>query len=407
MPKRSGQGARASRGRRRHHGRFRGQVLGGASRRTSRLVVEFESEYNKTYCERPERFQRLVQMVAAELGRPVQLEFVGVLARATTSVAPPRPTAAVRRQLMRDVENHPLVVQAKQLFDAETSRVERDREEQNRRVAGKNARGAAVGYRVRRLVRTIHSRGGDAACRPRHGGAPHGSNQRISVAHHRTAVSTARHGRKSAERLTYHLLRVPKAEALALADAIRAVRENVRYCRVCFNLAEGEECAICLDPRRDRSQMCVVEQPRDLIALEQAGVYKGLYHVLLGRIAPLEGVGPDQLTLEQLVERVRAGGIREVIMATNPTVEGDGTALHTRICWRAEYPVQLTRLTPQASRPGACWNSQIRKFWQMRAIGPAETLTPFSLRPLSIWSIGARFAIAAARHDTVQWRTPS
>lgn len=150
-------------------------------------------------------------------------------------------------------------------------------------------------------------------------------------------------GRKSAERLTYHLLRVPKAEALALADAIRAVRENVRYCRVCFNLAEGEECAICQDPRRDRSQMCVVEQPRDLIALEQAGVYKGLYHVLLGRIAPLEGVGPDQLTLEQLVERVRAGGIREVIMATNPTVEGDGTALHISNLL-AEYPVQLTRL---------------------------------------------------------------
>ena len=150
-------------------------------------------------------------------------------------------------------------------------------------------------------------------------------------------------GRKSAERLTYHLLRVPKADALALADAIRDVRENVRYCKTCYNLAEGEQCTICLDPRRDRSVLCIVEQPRDLMALEQAGVFRGLYHVLLGRIAPLEGVGPDQLTLDALVERVRTGEFREVIMATNPTVEGDGTALHISNLL-AEYPIQLTRL---------------------------------------------------------------
>lgn len=150
-------------------------------------------------------------------------------------------------------------------------------------------------------------------------------------------------GRKSAERLAYHLLRVPKSEALGLADALRDVRENVHYCRVCYNLAEGDVCTICADPRRDASQLCVVEQPRDLIALEQAGVYRGHYHVLLGRIAPLEGVGPDQLTIDRLLERVRAGGIREVIMATNPTVEGDGTALYlsNRL---AEYPVRMTRL---------------------------------------------------------------
>ncbi|MFO0870039.1 MAG: recombination mediator RecR [Pirellulales bacterium] len=150
-------------------------------------------------------------------------------------------------------------------------------------------------------------------------------------------------GRKSAERLAYHVLRVPKAEALALADAIRNVRENVRYCRICYNLAEGEECAICRDPKRDRGVLCVVEQPRDLMALEQSGVYKGLYHVLLGKIAPLEGIGPDQLTLEALVERVRLGSFKEVIMATNPTVEGDGTALYVSNLL-AEYPVQLTRL---------------------------------------------------------------
>ena len=150
-------------------------------------------------------------------------------------------------------------------------------------------------------------------------------------------------GRKSAERLTYHILRVHKAEALALADAIRNVRENVRYCNTCYNLAENAECAICTDARRDRSQLCIVEQPRDLIQLEQAGVYRGLYHVLLGRIAPLEGVGPDQLTIEPLIERVRTGAFQEIIMATNPTVEGDGTALYISNLL-AEYPVQITRL---------------------------------------------------------------
>ena len=150
-------------------------------------------------------------------------------------------------------------------------------------------------------------------------------------------------GRKSAERLTYHILRVPKAEALGLADAIRNVRENVRYCRSCYNLAESELCTICQDPRRDQTLLCIVEQPRDLLSLEQSGVYRGLYHVLLGRIAPLEGIGPDQLTLDALVDRVRTGTFREIVMATNPTVEGDGTALHLSNLL-AEYDVVITRL---------------------------------------------------------------
>lgn len=150
-------------------------------------------------------------------------------------------------------------------------------------------------------------------------------------------------GRKSAERLAYHLLRVNQSEALALADAIRSVRENVRYCQTCFNLAEGELCVVCAASNRDHSLLCVVEQPRDVMALESAGTYRGLYHVLLGRIAPLEGVGPEQLTLDALVERVRNGQFREVIMATNPTVEGDGTALHISNLL-AEMPVILTRL---------------------------------------------------------------
>jgi recombination protein RecR len=150
-------------------------------------------------------------------------------------------------------------------------------------------------------------------------------------------------GRKSAERLAYHVLRIHKTEALALADAIRNVRENVHYCRTCFNLAESEQCAICLDPQRDPGLLCIVEQPRDLMALEQSGVYRGRYHVLLGRIAPLDGIGPEQLTIGSLVDRVARGGIREIIMATNPTVEGDGTALFISNLL-AEYPVTTTRL---------------------------------------------------------------
>jgi recombination protein RecR len=150
-------------------------------------------------------------------------------------------------------------------------------------------------------------------------------------------------GKKSAERLTYHILRVHRTEALALADAIRNVKDNVRYCRTCYNLAEGEECSICRDPRRERDLLCVVEQPRDLMALEQTGVYRGLYHVLLGRISPLDGIGPDQLMIEGLVRRVRAGGFRELIMATNPTVEGDGTALYISN-QLADFPVPITRL---------------------------------------------------------------
>ncbi len=150
-------------------------------------------------------------------------------------------------------------------------------------------------------------------------------------------------GKKSAERLAYHVLRMNAAEALALADAIRNVKENVRYCRRCFNLAEQEECAICCDARREQDVLCVVEQPRDLMALEQSGTYRGLYHVLLGRIAPLEGVDAEDLTISALVERVRADSFREVIMATNPTVEGDGTALHISNLLR-ELPVRITRL---------------------------------------------------------------
>jgi recombination protein RecR len=150
-------------------------------------------------------------------------------------------------------------------------------------------------------------------------------------------------GKKSAERLAYHILRVHRTEAMELADAIRCVKENVQYCRKCYNLAEEEECAICRDSSRQQDILCVVEQPRDLMSLEQSGVYRGLYHVLLGRIAPLDGVGPEQLTIDALVRRVREGTFKEIIMATNPTIEGDGTALHISNLL-AGLPVRLTRL---------------------------------------------------------------
>ena len=135
-------------------------------------------------------------------------------------------------------------------------------------------------------------------------------------------------GPKTAERLTHHLLAASRAEVLALADALRAIKENIRRCRQCCNLTEGDLCSICADPRRDASLICVVEQPRDLLALERAGTYRGVYHVLHGRLAPLDNVGPEQLQVDRLLQRVRQGGVQEVIMATNPTLEGDGTALY-------------------------------------------------------------------------------
>jgi recombination protein RecR len=135
-------------------------------------------------------------------------------------------------------------------------------------------------------------------------------------------------GPKTAERLTHYLLGADRQQVLDLADALRAIKEQVGRCRQCSNLTEGDLCGICRDAKRDSSLMCVVEQPRDLAALERAGNYRGLYHVLHGRLAPLENIGPEQLTVDQLLRRVQQGGVQEVIMATNPTLEGDGTALY-------------------------------------------------------------------------------
>ena len=152
-------------------------------------------------------------------------------------------------------------------------------------------------------------------------------------------------GSKSAERLAHHILKCPAEEALALAEAIRDAKDRVRHCTTCFHLTESDSplCAVCRDPRRDAGLVCVVEQPRDLMAMERSAAYQGVYHVLLGRLSPLQGVGPDQLTVDALAARVASGDVREVILATNPTVEGDGTAL--LVAGRlADTGVPITRL---------------------------------------------------------------
>jgi recombination protein RecR len=150
-------------------------------------------------------------------------------------------------------------------------------------------------------------------------------------------------GRKSAERLAHFILMCPPEKALGLADAIRTVKTTVRPCSICFNLTEGESCGICSDARRDHQVVCVVEQPRDLISIETSGAFQGVYHVLQGRISPLEGMGPEQLTIDALLKRIRRDGVREVVMATNPTLEGDGTALFISNLL-ADLPVKITRL---------------------------------------------------------------
>ncbi|MCA9771557.1 MAG: recombination protein RecR, partial [Myxococcales bacterium] len=134
-------------------------------------------------------------------------------------------------------------------------------------------------------------------------------------------------GEKTAARLAFHILRAPHEDALALSKAVREVQEQVRLCRTCFNWTDREVCGLCEDPYRDRTKICVVEEPSDQIALERTG-FKGLYHVLHGAIRPLDGVGPEDLKVAELVDRLKSGEVTEVILATNSTVEGETTALY-------------------------------------------------------------------------------
>lgn len=151
-------------------------------------------------------------------------------------------------------------------------------------------------------------------------------------------------GRKTAQRLTFHLLKEPPEVAGRLADAIRRVREQVQACGTCGNLSDTDPCGICADPRRDATQLCVVEEPGDLTAIERAGQFRGRYHVLGGRLSPLDGIGPEALQIDRLLARVSNGaGVREVIVATNPSMEGEVTATYLQQVLRASG-VKVTRI---------------------------------------------------------------
>ncbi|NIA17270.1 MAG: recombination protein RecR [Planctomycetes bacterium] len=150
-------------------------------------------------------------------------------------------------------------------------------------------------------------------------------------------------GPRTAERLAFHILKADKSEALALAEAISKVKTNITRCKICHNLAESDLCSVCSDPNRDKTIICVVEQPKDVIALEKTGLCRWVYHILGGHIAPLEGLEPEDLTIEALIERIRTGQVKEVVMATNPNIEGDGTALYISSLIRP-LGVKITRL---------------------------------------------------------------
>lgn len=150
-------------------------------------------------------------------------------------------------------------------------------------------------------------------------------------------------GRKTAQRLTYHLLKQPPEQSRRLAEALATLAEKVRPCDRCFNLTEETLCLICRDPRRDPALICVVEEAADIGAIERAGEFRGQYHVLGGRLSPLDGVTPDDLTIPQLVHRVATGDVREVIVATNPSLEGEATALYVQR-QLVQYSVSVTRI---------------------------------------------------------------
>ena len=135
-------------------------------------------------------------------------------------------------------------------------------------------------------------------------------------------------GPKTAQRLTFFLLKRPADEVRELSESLVAVKDKIVYCRTCFNVTDDDPCRLCADPARDARLLCVVEEPNDLLAMERTGEYRGRYHVLLGALSPLDGVGPDDLKVRELLARIEAGAVEEVILATNPNVEGEATALY-------------------------------------------------------------------------------
>lgn len=155
-------------------------------------------------------------------------------------------------------------------------------------------------------------------------------------------------GRKTALRLTYHLLRQPAAQSRRLAEALVTLTERVRQCDRCHNLTESPLCGLCADPRRDGTLVCVVEEASDIASIERAGEFRGLYHVLGGRLSPLDGVGPDDLTIGSLLARIEPEGVKEVILATNPSLEGEATALYVQrqLTGRAVRVTRIARGLP-------------------------------------------------------------
>jgi len=151
-------------------------------------------------------------------------------------------------------------------------------------------------------------------------------------------------GRKSAQRIAFHLLRSSQSDAQKLAQAILELKSRVEDCRVCGNVTETQPCAICADTRRDPTLLCVVEQPMDVLALERTGEFRGGYHVLKGALSPIDGVGPEQLRLSELIERVNAGNVSEVIVATNPTAQGEATALYIARLLQNRPGLRVTRI---------------------------------------------------------------
>lgn len=156
-------------------------------------------------------------------------------------------------------------------------------------------------------------------------------------------------GPKSAQRIAFHILRIAPEDARRLAGAIVEVKEKISWCRRCFNIAEGELCQFCLDERRDRTVICVVEEPRDIVAIERTGEFRGAYHVLQGTISPIEGIGPEQLRIRELLRRVRDDGVSEVILATNPNTDGEVTAMYLARALTGEDAPATVKVTRIAS----------------------------------------------------------
>ena len=171
-------------------------------------------------------------------------------------------------------------------------------------------------------------------------------------------------GRKTASRLTFYLLKQPRESASRLSDAILQVKDRIVFCATCAHVADDVECAICRDPRRDERLVCVVEEPSDVAVIERTGTWRGRYHVLHGRLSPLDGVGPESLTIDRLLERIAAGGIEEVVLATNPDVEGEATALYLRRALE-ETGVSVTRIARGVPMGGAL------EFLDERTVGEA------------------------------------